>query len=377
MAAGKASPKNRESATRYSQIKRILNAAAGGAHADYGLGAGRNFWDLPLEEFKNFSLYGVRLIAPAAAPSCCAGDAAQAWSRSRASGLIKGLAGAAPFDGSRLPRLPWNGHPVAETDVDFIADWIDDGCPPDDHLESVEIETAQTAIIAHVYARDIAEFDVMTGAGVRRGYRQGELRQRQNLDCMEDDEVERVRDAFRAIYTLDDFAEDRRSYNNQALIHQNHCQHGWERFLPWHRVYLYEFEQNLADFCPDVALPYWDFTLSQYWNDGEPQNGWILPLAFKAYLTPAAAEKLIKRLGLSPKSKQGAAFLKTADEKRLFTTQTEFFCYVINTIGFTEVTADPEDTNRQAMIDALLESNALWYPLRYPAQYKGAARSTR
>ena len=50
--------------------------------------------------------------------------------------------------------------------------------------------------------------------------------------------------------------EDRRNFNNQALIHQNHCQHGWERFLPWHRAYLYEFEQNLQDFEPGLMLPY-------------------------------------------------------------------------------------------------------------------------
>ena len=70
--------------------------------------------------------------------------------------------------------------------------------------------------------------------------------------------------AFRALYDLNKFPEDRRSYNNQALIHQNHCQHGWERFLPWHRAYLYEFEQNLQDFFPDLSLPYWDWTLPAY-----------------------------------------------------------------------------------------------------------------
>jgi len=31
----------------------------------------------------------------------------------------------------------------------------------------------------------------------------------------------------------------------------------------------------------------------------------------------------------------------------------------------------PDRSNRQAMIDALLASNPLWYPLRYPAQYDG------
>ena len=69
---------------------------------------------------------------------------------------------------------------------------------------------------------------------------------------------------MRELYELNKWPEDTRSYNNLALIHQNHCQHGWERFLPWHRVYLYEFEQALQDHCPDVTMPYWDWTMPQY-----------------------------------------------------------------------------------------------------------------
>jgi tyrosinase len=69
-----------------------------------------------------------------------------------------------------------------------------------------------------------------------------------------------------------------------ALIHQNHCQHGWERFLPWHRIYLYEFEQVLQDICPGVTLPYWDFTMPQYCPE-TPENGEIIPRSFQAYLT--------------------------------------------------------------------------------------------
>jgi tyrosinase len=66
-------------------------------------------------------------------------------------------------------------------------------------------------------------------------------------------------------------------------FHQNHCQHGWERFLPWHRAYLYEFEQNLQDFVKDIMVPYWDWTMPQY-RPHEPENGWIIPKAFQAML---------------------------------------------------------------------------------------------
>ncbi len=369
MAATKASPKSKAPATRYAQVKAILSAAAAGAPADYGSGRVA-FWDVPHADLLTFRLFGVRLIADAAPPSCCASET-DSWCRSEASGLIRGLRGETPFDGTRFPRLPWNGKPVAQEDIQFIAAWIDDGCPEDDRINTIELAPdGDPGIIQHVSAREIAEFEAISGAGRRKGYRQGELRQRPNLDCMSDTEVEQYRSAFRAIYALDKFPEDRRSYNNQALIHQNHCQHGWERFLPWHRAYLYEFEQNLQDFFPDLALPYWDWTMSQYWHNGTPQNGCVIPPSFKAYLTLPAAQKLIEQLGLTQQSKQGKAFLDLAKEHKRFTSQHDFFCYVINTIGFTDVTPAPTDRNRRCLIDALVDSNALWYPLRYPAEYQ-------
>ena len=105
------------------------------------------------------------------------------------------------------------------------------------------------------------------------------------LDCRRTQKNE-LRQAFRELYGFTN-GEDRRSYNNLALIHQNHCQHGWERFLPWHRVYLYEFEQALQDFCPRrddavVGLPE-----PQYHPD-DPGSGAILPDAFKGFLTEAS-----------------------------------------------------------------------------------------
>ena len=105
-----------------------------------------------------------------------------------------------------------------------------------------------------------------------------------NLDCMSEPQIEKLRWAFRELYRLNKWPEDRRSYNNMALIHQNHCQHGWERFLPWHRIYLYEFEQALQDVCPGVTMPYWDWTMPQYCPE-HPEKGWIIPHSFKAFLT--------------------------------------------------------------------------------------------
>ena len=190
---------------------------------------------------------------------------------------------------------------------------------------------------------------------------------------MQPQEIDRLRQAFRTIYDLDKRAEDRRNFNNQALIHQNHCQHGWERFLPWHRAYLYEFEQNLQDFDRDIMLPYWDWTMPQYRPD-DPTDGCIIPTAFKGFIAPGAVEPMIAALKPKPSPTQAAKFRAMAngrDGPMLFTSQHDFFCYVITKVGYTDVTPKPTDKNRQAMINALLASNALWYPLRYPAEYAG------
>jgi tyrosinase len=55
-------------------------------------------------------------------------------------------------------------------------------------------------------------------------------------------------------------------YAYQAALHNYHCPHGNWWFLPWHRVYLFYFEQVLraavADYKPDVplAIAYWNWT---------------------------------------------------------------------------------------------------------------------
>src|SRR5665213_3908980 len=351
--------------TRYAKVREILSASARGRAAS-GAGAATPFWDESLEHFKEASIYGVRLIAPEQPESCCASGSASARS-----GLIKALRGEAPFDGRQYPPMPWGGAPVAAADIQFIADWIDDGCPPDD-LPSIDFGTleAKGGKVSIMKLADVAEFEAFGPGAKRYAYRDGEPRQRQNLDCLGEGEIERLRNAFRTLYDLDHKVEDRRNFNNQALIHQNHCQHGSERFLTWHRAYLYEFEQNLQDFDRDIMLPYWDWTMPQY-RPEDPTNGSIIPQSFKAFLTPDAVEVMIAKLDPKPTKAQADAFRALAKEPTTFVSEHKFFCTVITDIGYTAVTPDPKDTNRQAMIDALLASNALWYPLRYPAEYAG------
>jgi tyrosinase len=61
--------------TRYERVKQILDRAAKGATADYD--GHPEFWNLPLPEFLDVEIYGIRMIAPAppeaepSASSCC------------------------------------------------------------------------------------------------------------------------------------------------------------------------------------------------------------------------------------------------------------------------------------------------------------------
>jgi len=51
------------------------------------------------------------------------------------------------------------------------------------------------------------------------------------------------------------------SWERQAEIHLNFCPHGGWAFFPWHREYLYRFEEIIRAVSEDqdFALPYWDW----------------------------------------------------------------------------------------------------------------------
>lgn len=54
----------------------------------------------------------------------------------------------------------------------------------------------------------------------------------------------------------------RTSWSFQNRIHAGLCQHGGWEFLPWHRAYIYWFEQIIRDKSgdPKLTLPYWNYT---------------------------------------------------------------------------------------------------------------------
>ncbi len=358
--------------TRYEEVKQILDRAAAGGAVNYD-GKGL-FWQLPLAQFLEVEIYGVRMIAPpeVAPPSCCHTDTASdsaSISRSARSGLIKGLRGQPPFDGSQFPALPWGGQAVPRDDMNFIAEWIDDGCPEADHQISFPVDGTTTKALETIDPTNVEpaarSFEVYDGSPNEYTYKYGELKQRTNLDCMSPSELEKLRWAFRELYRFNKWPEDRRSYNNMALIHQNHCQHGWERFLPWHRIYLYEFEQALQDVCPDVTIPYWDFTMPQYCPE-HPEDGWIIPPAYQALLTKESINDLEKVYKPALPHKAAVALIEQMVGLGLsYPSQATFFAAVKKMTG--EDYSQPP--YRENFLKALLAGNSLWYPLRYPSEY--------
>ena len=348
----------RNTANSFDQVREILRKAAGENLTAFG---GLRLWEYSRDQLVDANFHGMTLISPApkdAGHSCC-GTTAMAECRGASSPLVKGLRGEAPFDGSQYPRLPWGQEPVADDDILAISEWIDDNCPADEIVIPILKKSAKEKPVvsaAGVVKMDEKIHEVFDVAPNEYKFRHGELKQRVNIDCMDDGQIEKVRYAFREMYELNKWPEDSRNYNNLALIHQNHCQHGWERFLPWHRIYLYEFEQAMQDILPDVTMPYWDWTMPQY-HPSDPGSGRIIPDSFKAFLT-----------------KESLVFLKKHDIPadglkdivgNYYPTPSSFFDEVGKLIGVKYTKGE----NRNRFIDALLDANSLWYPLRYPSQF--------
>jgi len=349
-----------ETTSRLAAIRQLLETSADGNASAY---AGLPLWSYSRDQLLTVTLAGLPLVSPPTAKkTCCSATKAPPQSA-----LVLGLRGAPPFDGSQFPRLPWGRPPLAEKDIELIEQWIADGAPESD-IASTEIPIPAHDWSHHLTMQEVqpsACEDVVQAFAEYQGstneyrYQNGELRQRMNIDCMSPAQIEKLRFAFAQLYSLNDWPEDARSYNNIALIHQNHCQHGWERFLPWHRVYLYEMEQAIQEFYPDVTMPYWDWTMPQY-RPSQPEKGEIIPPALQAFLTEDSLAYLAShKIPTEP--------LQPLVGKR-FTSQSRFFAAVSKLI-------DPiytKGVHRNRFIDALLAANPLWYPLRYPAEFSGS-----
>ncbi len=91
----------------------------------------------------------------------------------------------------------------------------------------------------------------------------GDIKHRKSVSRLSADELAALREAFRRSMEI----RDSRGYGHFASLHgfpdPGYCEHGNQLFLPWHRAYLYCFEQSLQDLVPGVTLPWWDWAESR------------------------------------------------------------------------------------------------------------------
>lgn len=120
--------------------------------------------------------------------------------------------------------------------------------------------------------------------------------------------LDSYREAVRVMKELPD--EDPRSWRNQAFIHEQ-GQHGNWLFLPWHRAYLFYFEEICRELSgnPDFALPYWDWIDDPQVPDpfeGGPDNPLYDPsrnitssrnVALDIEITSVAFDSIVRLLG--------------------------------------------------------------------------------
>lgn len=81
-----------------------------------------------------------------------------------------------------------------------------------------------------------------------------------NSLSLDDPTIVAFKDAVAAMKALP--SSDRRNWARQADIHNNFCPHRNWLFLPWHRAYLYLFEEICRELSSneDFALPYWNWS---------------------------------------------------------------------------------------------------------------------
>jgi tyrosinase len=273
--------------------------------------------------------------------------------RGKRSGLIKGLRGEFPFDGSYFPPLLWGEgtNPVAESDIQFIEQWIDDGCPGNE-LHNVAATRAYAR--AHGEPHPIS----LRPTNLYR-HEAGEIKQRKNVEFLSPDEIDKLRCAIQLLKSYPDV--DHRSFRHWAQIHGDMCQHGWEQFLPWHRIYLYYFEQALQDISPDITLPYWDWTAPDYKQGQVPEGSLsgIIPTIYRCYLTKEGLDNLARQ-GIPSNYLGGLPPVNEA-----FNSGLDFFA-----LADKQFANDPSWPGYRVRIEAELgRINPLWHPYRYPGSF--------
>jgi len=115
------------------------------------------------------------------------------------------------------------------------------------------------------------------------------IRLRKNIDCFSAHELDVLKHAFDIVIARP--VDDKTGYAYQVRIHGDPrvgpCEHGSELIWPWHRAFLYYFENLLRDSDPahptlstkDLTLPYWDWTKPGSGPAGYPLAYESAPLA--------------------------------------------------------------------------------------------------
>jgi tyrosinase len=102
-----------------------------------------------------------------------------------------------------------------------------------------------------------------------------------------------------------------------------HMQHTNARLLPWHRVFVYLFEEALHNYHPDVCVPYWD------WTKPEEQHfpDWLISVLPTVH-TPTRTINVIR----SPGSEGGLASIAASAPTAMAKTNYGDFSGLINGI---------------------------------------------
>ena len=138
-----------------------------------------------------------------------------------------------------MGKTKWNQNKLFS-----FRNWLTHGCPKDQTALDT-FKKNQTAI-----AEDTS------------------LRQRKNINDLQEDEKANLIKAFQGIMDLPN--DHPNSFYTLGGIHwypgTTYCEHHIHPFLAWHRAYILQFENALRSIpgCKNVTLPYWDISDDQY-----------------------------------------------------------------------------------------------------------------